>query len=336
MRAITRTSSDDPTPSHASDGSSDPDMPSQLQPSLQDSMPSNSSIIVESSTDDPTPSHLSSGSSADTQVLSQPTSQGSTLSNTSTITASSGSFIHETQPISQPPSQGSALSNVSTVTTPSGSYVHHQQLTSKPVSQESMSSHPVSIWRPAADTSTCASSSTSAHCAHLTPQDVSPSNQSTKELVAAGKAQLTSTDSTSLASTAEPGKEWKTALRKGIDECILPLYTKAWEYYEKILQEIPKDDVVARKRVAEYHQDVLQRICHRAEVLYQDQVEEERQQLVWMQGGVVDREWLEGLVRQQNGILELAWRSSTSGFNDDSDGQSSSDSDRDSTTQIVT
>jgi hypothetical protein len=196
-----------------------------------------------------------------------------------------------------------------------------------------MSSHSIGIRRPTADSaSTHASSSSATHNAQPSPQDASSSNQGTqeREVFAAGKAQPTGADPI-LATTVEPAKEWKTALRKGIEECILPLYTEAWEHHQKILRDTPKDDAAACKRVAEHHRDALQRICHMAEALYQDQVEEERQQLLWMQGGVVDRQWLEGLVRQQHAILELASKSSsqTSGFSDDSDEQFSSDSDRD-------
>jgi hypothetical protein len=86
------------------------------------------------------------------------------------------------------------------------------------------------------------------------------------------------------------------------------LYTEALEYRKKTLRATPKDDAAARKRVAADHQHALQSIRRIAEALYEEQVEQERQHLMWMQGGDVDREWLEGLVRQQKAILELASR----------------------------
>jgi hypothetical protein len=82
------------------------------------------------------------------------------------------------------------------------------------------------------------------------------------------------------------------------------MYAEAREFFEWQLREAPQDDMATRERVAKDHSDTLKNLRRIAETLYQDQIEQERQQLRWAQGATVDREWSEGLVRQQKGILE--------------------------------
>src|SRR5882762_4715894 len=102
---------------------------------------------------------------------------------------------------------------------------------------------------------------------------------------------------------AEPGEEWKRALRKQIEESLLPMFTEAKEAFMQKLGEAPVDEAT-RERLAQEHNDTLKNIHRIAADLYRDQIEQERQQLRWAQGGVVDHEWSGGRLKQQQAIME--------------------------------
>jgi hypothetical protein len=102
---------------------------------------------------------------------------------------------------------------------------------------------------------------------------------------------------------AEPEVEWKDALRKEIEASLLPMYNDAKEAREQKLKEAPVD-VETRERLAKEHSDTLKNIRRIADDIYRDQVEQERQQLRWAQGGTLAHEWSGGLVRQQQAIME--------------------------------
>ncbi|KAF7979267.1 hypothetical protein HWV62_42950 [Athelia sp. TMB] len=102
---------------------------------------------------------------------------------------------------------------------------------------------------------------------------------------------------------AEPDDAWKSGLRKQIEESLLPMVQEAKDVLQRKLGEAPVDQVT-RDRLANEHSDTLKNIRRIADDLYRDQIEQERQQLKWAQGGTVERGWSEGLVKQQQAILE--------------------------------
>lgn len=102
---------------------------------------------------------------------------------------------------------------------------------------------------------------------------------------------------------AEPGEEWKVSLRKEIEQSLLPMLTEARQALDQKLEEAPVG-AETRDRLAKEHSDTLKNIRRIAEDLFQDQIEQERQQLRWAQGGTIDREWSGGLVRHQQAIME--------------------------------
>ena len=103
---------------------------------------------------------------------------------------------------------------------------------------------------------------------------------------------------------AEPGPVWKQALRKGIEECLLPLYTDTRDILDQKLNAIPIHDAVARDKAREEHEQAYKNICHIAETLYREETESERQQRRWLMGQTVDPDWWEGIVRYQKAIME--------------------------------
>lgn len=102
---------------------------------------------------------------------------------------------------------------------------------------------------------------------------------------------------------AEPDDAWKLGLRKQIEESLLPMVKEAKEALQQKLGEAPVDQVT-RDRLANEHSDTLKNIRRIADDLYRDQIDQERQQLRWAQGGTVERGWSEGIVKQQQAILE--------------------------------
>jgi hypothetical protein len=110
--------------------------------------------------------------------------------------------------------------------------------------------------------------------------------------------------SIALDSNTEPGPEWKLALRKGIEECLFPLYTDAREILDQKLNEAPIHDEVARERARKEYDSAYKNICHIADILYREETESERQQLRWLVGRTVDPDWFEGIVRYRKAIIE--------------------------------
>ena len=104
-------------------------------------------------------------------------------------------------------------------------------------------------------------------------------------------------------SNAEPGAEWKESLRKQIEENLLPMYNDAKETLNQKLREAPVDEA-RRERLVKEHHDTLKNIRRIADDIFRDQIEEERQQLLWARGETVDSAWSGGLVKQQQAILE--------------------------------
>ncbi|KAF7979266.1 hypothetical protein HWV62_14566 [Athelia sp. TMB] len=102
---------------------------------------------------------------------------------------------------------------------------------------------------------------------------------------------------------AEPDDAWKVALRKQIEDSLLPLVQEAKDLYSRKLNEGPLDQVT-RGRLTNEHSQALQNIRRIADDLYRDQIDQERQQLKWAQGGTVERGWSEGIVKQQQAIID--------------------------------
>jgi hypothetical protein len=81
------------------------------------------------------------------------------------------------------------------------------------------------------------------------------------------------------------------------------MVSDAREALNQKLREAPVDNAT-RVRLANEHSDTLRNIRRIADDIYRDQIEQERQQLRWAQGGTVDRKWTGHLVKQQQAILE--------------------------------
>ncbi|KIM76213.1 hypothetical protein PILCRDRAFT_652928 [Piloderma croceum F 1598] len=116
-------------------------------------------------------------------------------------------------------------------------------------------------------------------------------------------AQPTGVPPTAPNPNAEPTEEWKEALRKEIEQTLSPMYIEAKEALDSKLREAPVDPE-GREKLAKEHSDTMKNIRRIAEDLFQDQVEEERQQLRWTQGGTMSHEWSGGILRHQKAILE--------------------------------
>jgi hypothetical protein len=78
---------------------------------------------------------------------------------------------------------------------------------------------------------------------------------------------------------AEPGLEWKDALRRLIKESLMHRYNDAKEALD---QKFRGGSVgCTRARLAKEHGDTSKKICQIADDLYRDQIEQEQQQLQW-------------------------------------------------------
>jgi hypothetical protein len=111
---------------------------------------------------------------------------------------------------------------------------------------------------------------------------------------------------------AEPTDEWKEALRKEVEQSLSPMFMEAKEALDSKLSVAPVDPE-SRDKLAKEHSDTMKNIRRIAEDLFQDQVEAERQQLRWAQGGTMSHEWSGGILRHQKAILEQIEREKRAG-----------------------
>jgi len=301
---IVRPAAEDSTPTCSASNSSTRD----ANPASQDVIPSDTSLSTSARPSaDSALAHLSHSSSA---YDVQPASQDAIFSDPRTTARR---VIDESSPCSSSDPAAHDAYSASRAATPcnpstraaddSGRTIHSSSISAQKarlLSQDAAHFIPMTTARP-----TRSSSCTPVHAQPATQDDI-PSHLSIgeQERLPAVTTQPTSAASVILDLNAEPEAEWKKSLRKGIEECLLPIYDEAREFLERKLGEAPTDDTATRERVVKDHTDALKNLRRTAEALYQDQIEQERQQLRWTQGAAMDREWSKGLLRQQEGILE--------------------------------